>query len=52
MRLIALLATLLLATQAAAQQRVVNVYNWTDYIDPYAIQQFQAETGIKVRYDL
>lgn len=52
MRLLALLAALVLATQAAAQQRVVNVYNWTDYIDPYAIQQFQAETGIKVRYDL
>ncbi len=52
MRLLALLAALVLATQAAAQQRVVNVYNWTDYIDPYAVQQFQAETGIKVRYDL
>jgi putrescine transport system substrate-binding protein len=52
MRCLALLAALLLALPAAAQQRVVNVYNWTDYIDPYAIQQFQAETGIRVRYDL
>jgi putrescine transport system substrate-binding protein len=52
MRLLALLAMLVLALPAAAQQRVVNVYNWTDYIDPYAIQQFQAETGIRVRYDL
>jgi putrescine transport system substrate-binding protein len=52
MRLLAVLAALCLALPAAAQQRVVNVYNWTDYIDPYAVQQFQAETGIRVRYDL
>lgn len=52
MRLLALLAALCLAAPVSAQQRVVNVYNWTDYIDPYAVQQFQAETGIRVRYDL
>ncbi len=52
MRLLALLAALCLAAPALAQERVVNVYNWTDYIDPYAVQQFQAETGIRVRYDL
>ncbi len=52
MRLLALLAALCLAAPVGAQQRVVNVYNWTDYIDPYAVQQFQAETGIRVRYDL
>lgn len=37
---------------ASAQERVVNVYNWTDYIDPAAIERFQRETGIKVRYDV
>jgi putrescine transport system substrate-binding protein len=37
---------------ARAQDRVVNVYNWTDYIDPAALKQFTAETGIKVRYDV
>ncbi len=31
---------------------MVNVYNWTDYIDPAAIERFQAETGITVRYDV
>ncbi len=31
---------------------MVNVYNWTDYIDPAALKQFTAETGIKVRYDV
>ena len=36
---------------AAAQERVVNVYNWSDYIDPQVLEQFTKETGIKVRYD-
>jgi putrescine transport system substrate-binding protein len=31
---------------------VLNVYNWTDYIDPYVVQRFQQETGIRVRYDV
>src|SRR5437868_12315583 len=43
---------LTLATAAAhGQQRVVNVYNWSDYIDPAVIADFSKETGIKVRYD-
>jgi putrescine transport system substrate-binding protein len=45
LRLIAFLA-LLLPGIAAAQERVVNVYNWSDYIDPYAVQRFTRETGI------
>ncbi len=36
----------------ARAERVVNVYNWTDYIDPAALKRFTAETGIKVRYDV
>ena len=35
-----------------AQQRVLNVYNWTDYIDPKVLERFTAETGIKVQYDV
>ena len=31
--------------------RVLNIYNWSDYIDPALLKQFTAETGIKVRYD-
>ena len=31
--------------------RVVNVYNWSDYIDPKVIENFTKETGIKVQYD-
>ncbi|MGE0418000.1 MAG: extracellular solute-binding protein, partial [Acetobacteraceae bacterium] len=47
-----LLLGCLLAAPAWAQQKVVNVYNWTDYIDPAALEQFTAETGIKVQYDV
>jgi putrescine transport system substrate-binding protein len=33
-------------------EQVVNVYNWSDYIDPEVIQGFEQATGIKVRYDV
>src|SRR6202011_3034032 len=39
------------ATASAQTERVVNVYNWSDYIDPAVIEAFTKETGIKVRYD-
>jgi putrescine transport system substrate-binding protein len=42
----------LLATQAVAQNaREVNVYNWSDYIDPKVLEDFTKETDIKVQYD-
>lgn len=34
-----------------AQERIVNVYNWSDYIEPTVLEDFTRETGIKVRYD-
>src|SRR3954468_20109309 len=40
-----------LACGAAAQDRVVNVYNWSDYIDPKVLEDFTKATGIKVVYD-
>jgi putrescine transport system substrate-binding protein len=41
-----------IAGGAAAQKgRVVNFYNWSDYIDPTVLDDFSRETGIKVRYD-
>ena len=46
-----LVMTLAAVTGAHAQQRLLNVYNWSDYIDPKLLQQFTAETGIKVVYD-
>ena len=40
------------ATAAQAADRVVNVYNWSDYIDDEVLKQFTEETGIKVVYDV
>src|SRR6202043_904988 len=39
------------AAACAAPERIVNVYNWSDYIAPKIIEDFTKETGIKVRYD-
>src|SRR5215831_2802226 len=36
---------------AEARRRTVNVYNWSDYIDPTVIDEFTKATGISVRYD-
>jgi putrescine transport system substrate-binding protein len=33
-------------------EKVLNVYNWSDYIDPTVIDDFQKETGITVKYDV
>jgi putrescine transport system substrate-binding protein len=41
-----------LAGAATAQERVVNVYNWSDYIDESILEDFTKETGIKVVYDV
>ena len=40
------------ATAVLAQEsKVLNIYNWSDYIAADTIQNFEKETGIKVRYD-
>jgi putrescine transport system substrate-binding protein len=39
------------AMAVAQGPRVVNVYNWSDYIDPKVLEDFTKETGIKVQYD-
>jgi putrescine transport system substrate-binding protein len=40
------------ATAALAdEEKVLNVYNWSDYIGENTIANFEKETGIKVRYD-
>ncbi len=46
------LGALLIATPALAQDNVVNVYNWSDYIAEDTVAKFEAETGIKVNYDV
>lgn len=46
-------ALLLTGTAAFAQEeKVLNVYNWSDYIAEDTIPKFEAETGIKVNYDV
>jgi putrescine transport system substrate-binding protein len=43
---------LLLGTARAAEDKVLNVYNWSDYIAPDTIEKFTKATGIKVNYDV
>ena len=35
-----------------AQERTVNVYNWSDYIDESILDDFKNETGITIVYDV
>src|SRR6202050_2668488 len=35
----------------AAEARVVNIYNWSDYIGKDTLAKFESATGIKVVYD-
>ena len=37
--------------KVAEEEKVLNIYNWSDYIAPNTIANFEKETGIKVRYD-
>ena len=48
------LAAVLLApaTRAAAPEpKVLNIYNWSDYIADDTLKNFEKDTGIKVNYD-
>ncbi|MDE1997086.1 MAG: extracellular solute-binding protein, partial [Rhizobiaceae bacterium] len=44
-------AAVSLVTVAHAEDKVVNIYNWSDYIDDSILADFTKETGIKVVYD-
>jgi putrescine transport system substrate-binding protein len=44
-------AVLLSLVPSAAQERVVNFYNWSNYMAPGVLEDFTKETGIKVVYD-
>jgi putrescine transport system substrate-binding protein len=41
----------LAASAAHAEDKVLNVYNWSDYIAKDTLEKFTKETGIKVKYD-
>src|SRR5579863_8752780 len=38
--------------QASDSEKVVNVDNWSDYIQPSVIADFEKEYGIRVNYDV
>jgi putrescine transport system substrate-binding protein len=44
-------ALALLSQPASAADRVVNFYNWSNYMAPDILENFTRETGIKVVYD-
>jgi putrescine transport system substrate-binding protein len=49
--LIAAAAVFASSATLAQEEKVLNIYNWSDYIGEDLIKKFEAETGIKVRYD-
>ncbi len=48
----AALAVVAASPAQAEEEKVLNVYNWSNYIAPDTIAGFEKETGIKVRYDV
>ena len=51
-RILLVAAAATLTAGAVHAQDVLNVYNWSDYIAEDTIANFEAETGIKVTYDV
>jgi putrescine transport system substrate-binding protein len=50
--IVAVLVTIVCGLGATpAADRVVNFFNWSDYIDPSVLTDFTATTGIRVQYD-
>src|SRR3954462_10459981 len=52
-----ILAALFVALAAASgaradEEKVLNVYNWSDYVAADTIEEFTKRTGIKVNYDV
>src|SRR3990167_7418135 len=48
----AVLAAMAVTTTAHAdEEKILNVYNWSNYIGPDTLANFEKEFGIKVRYD-
>lgn len=48
---LAALVSALVVSSAGAEPPVVRVHNWSDYIDPKILTDFEAETGIGVVYE-
>ncbi|WP_404381032.1 polyamine ABC transporter substrate-binding protein [Caenispirillum salinarum] len=46
------MAVVMAGGAVAQEEKVLNVYNWSDYIAEDTIANFEKETGIKVNYDV
>ncbi len=51
-RWLALAAACLFATSVQAEEKILHLYSWESYFGPGTIEKFEAETGIKVTYDM
>jgi putrescine transport system substrate-binding protein len=40
------------AGESGPEDKVLNVYNWSDYIEPGVLADFTQQTGIKINYDV
>ncbi len=49
--LVAIAVMSVTGAHAADDTKILNIYNWSDYIADDTIKNFEKETGIKVRYD-
>ena len=49
---LSLMAALAAGSAVAQEEKVLHVYNWSDYIAEDTVASFEKETGIKVRYDV
>ncbi|WP_018152244.1 extracellular solute-binding protein [Leeia oryzae] len=49
--LASLLGLVFAGSAFAAEEPVLNIYNWADYFGKTTLEKFQKETGIKVTYD-
>ena len=47
-----LAATVTMSSAVAQEEKVLHVYNWSDYIAEDTVANFEKETGIKVVYDV
>lgn len=52
MRLSVWLISLCCALPLHAEEKMLNLYSWSAYIPPQALERFKQETGIQVKYDI
>jgi putrescine transport system substrate-binding protein len=48
---VAIIVALCAVTAGSAEEKILNVFTWPDYIGPNTVADFEKEYGIKVNYD-